>query len=275
MAAMEKVRAVFSEEPRFLRCGVQGLGTEEETILVSFDFPDVVTDEEREVYRIRTKQETGWDLEYSNSVRQDLFQPTVSTLFGANMGVPSIHLQNRLVTLAGAAPKDSKERCEQFQETTGFRLQFKGAPVADQQPSEEVFKVDGEGKRMENNEAIEEAKRWASKRSITLYKVGVRQDTLELHFVSPEIAKRHETDMEELSWMTGRPVTFTKNPKQNEIIRIAVEAIPTDWQLVKNPSIHIDRVTVSVKLAEPADSAQFADADAYVFERTGYRLEQK
>ncbi|MGG0642672.1 MBL fold metallo-hydrolase [Sporosarcina gallistercoris] len=275
MAAMETVRALFSEEPRFLRCGVQGLGTQEETIVVSFDFPDVVTDEEREVYRTRTKQESGWDLEYSNSVRQDLLQQTVSTLFGTNMGVPSIHLQNRLVTLAGTAPKDSKERCEQFQETTGFRLQFKGAPAVDLQPSKEVFNVDGEGKRMENNEAIEEAKRWASKRSITLYKVGVRQDTLELHFVSPEVAKRHEADMEELSWKTGRPVTFTKNPKQNEIIRIAVEAIPADWQLVKNPSIHIDRVTVSVKLADPVDSAQFADADAYVFERTGYRLEQK
>lgn len=76
---------------------------------------------------------------------------------------------------------------------------------------------------------------------------------LEVHFISPEIAIRHEADLEELSWRIGRPVTYTKNPKQNEIIRITMESLPASWQAKKNPSIHIDRKAVAVKLVALPD----------------------
>lgn len=275
MAAMEKVRALFADHPRFLRCGVQGMNTPDETIVVAFDFPDVIGEAERNEYEARVKLETGWNLSYSDAVRQDLLQQQVVELFGSHVGSPSIHLVDRLVTLAGTAPEGVEQLAEQFKQVTGFRLQFKGDGGSKPVQHQDVFKVCGEGNRMENNEAMEQAKLWAAKRSITLYKVGLKQDALELHFISPQIAMRHVSDMEELSWLTGRPITYAKNPKQNEIIRIAMELLPSDWHLQKNPSIHLDRLTVAVKLDSPADPEQFAKLDEKMIEMTGYHLEKK
>ncbi|MFK4998629.1 hypothetical protein ACI2OX_19085 [Bacillus sp. N9] len=102
---------------------------------------------------------------------------------------------------------------------------------------QEVFKVQNSGAKMENNQAIEEAKKWANDRNITIYKTGIKQingeSTMEVHFITPQIALRHEMDLAELSYRIGMPVTYAKQPKQNEIIQRTVATIPETWALRK------------------------------------------
>jgi hypothetical protein len=141
----------------------------------------------------------------------------------------------------------------------------------------ELYQANTPSKRLENNEAIEEAKKWALDRGITIYKTGIKQlngqTIMEVHFISPEIAIRHETDLEELSYRIGMPVTFAKNPKQNEIIRITLEAIPHDWELKKNPSIHIDKKLVAVKLGSLPDDEKRREISEKIKRETGYSLD--
>ncbi len=277
-AAMETVRALLANHRRFLRCGVDDLGTKEERLTIYFDFPDAVSAKERQEIFSQVQSETGWHVSFSASIRQDLLQSQLVKILGSSVGSPSIHLHERKVVVPCERPEDAEKMISDFKGLTGFDIQFKGEPpVAADVLQQEWFQVQTAAKPLENNQAIEEAKKWAHERNITIFKTGIKQQdgqtVMEVHFVSPEIAIRHEADMEELSYRIGMPVTFAKNPKQNEIIRIAQEVIPGTWVLKKNPSIHIDKKLVAVKLASLPVEEEKQQACKELLEKTGYSLE--
>ncbi|EIJ82205.1 RNA-metabolising metallo-beta-lactamase [Bacillus methanolicus PB1] len=278
-SAMETVRNLLASHPRFIRCGVDDLGTKEERLTIYFDFPDAVSESERKELYDLIKKETGWTVSFSNSVRQDLLQTTLLRLFGSSIGSPSIHINERKVVVPIDRPNDAEKLINQFKKETGFDLQFKGEslPSLQNHVQKELYQANTPSKRLENNEAIEEAKKWALDRGITIYKTGIKQlngqTIMEVHFISPEIAIQHETDLEELSYRIGMPVTFAKNPKQNEIIRITFETIPHTWGLKKNPSIHIDKKLVTVKLESLPDEAEQREISEKIKGETGYSLD--
>lgn len=276
--ALETVRTLLGDHPRFIRCGLDDLGTKDERLTIYFDFPDAVTEGERSDISDKIKKETGWEADFSVSVRQDLLQSRLSDLLGNSPGSPSIHLHERKVTVSVAKPNDSEKLIDIFKEETGFDLHFKGESKASSHNGhKEVFQAGTSSKRLENNEAIEEAKKWAVERGITIYKTGIKQQNgqsiMEVHFISPEIAIQHETDLEELSYRIGMPVTFAKNPKQNEIIRLTLEAIPGTWEVRKNPSIHMDKKRVAIKLETMPDEGEISGTSEKVKRETGYNLD--
>lgn len=273
-AAMDHTRNKLANHPRFMRCGMNDLGTDHEQLMLYFDFPDAVEQSERLDLADSLRRETGWTITYSDSVRQDLLNNQLMKMIGSSIGTPSIHLYDRLVVVSVKKPENAAQLMEQFKEVTGFQLQFKDDMRAESEEGhQDVFQVDVFEKRMENNQALEETKRWAQERHITIYKVGIKGEMLEVHFISPEVAVRHVADLEELSWRIGRPVTYTKNPKQNEIIRITVESLPASWQAKKNPSIHMDRKTVAVKLVTLPDVEEQQQVMEKIEKETGYTLE--
>ncbi len=277
-AAMETVRGFMANHPRFIRCGADGVGTADEKLTLYFDFPDAILDEERrELYRTIMKN-TGWSSEISASVRQDLLQTQLTRIFGASIGSLSIHLNERKVTVAAKRPAGAEKWMEQYREITGFQLQFQDETMsASQTDNVEMFHVDVPSKRLENNQAIEEAKKWAEERGVTVYKTGIKQQggqtMMEVHFISPEIAKQHQADLEELSYRIGMPVTYAKNPKQNEIIRITIESLPEAWEMKKNPSIHMDRTSISIKLTSLPNEEEQKEIKEKIQKQTGYSLE--
>lgn len=273
-AAMERAKSLLEQHPRFVRCGINALGTEHEELMIYFDFPYAVSESDRKEMSDSLKEETGWDISFSDSVRQDLLQQLVLELFGADAGTPSIHLHDRFISLSKGDSVSFKTSIARFEETTGFGVRFKddlGTGTATD--NENVFRVEGAGKRMENNEAIAETKRWAEDRGIVIYKVGIKQETVEVHFISPEIAARHEMELEELSWRIGRPVTYAKQPKQNEIIQVTLQSLPSTWHPKKNPSIRMERATVGVKLEELPSEEEQKSISRKIEKETGYRLE--
>ncbi|GIN56410.1 MBL fold metallo-hydrolase [Lederbergia ruris] len=276
---MEVVRNQLENHPHFIRCGVDHLGTENEAITIYFDFPDAVLEAEREEIATRVKSETGWSVEFSPSVRQDLLQTELTKLLGNAIPTPSIHLQDRKVVVAMEGSENQEALADSFKQKTGFDLQFKDGKGKSPSTGGEnsLYQATASSERLENNQAIEEAKKWAKDRNLTIYKTSMKQKGsttfMEVHFISPEIARRHEADLEELSYRIGMPVTYTKSPKQNEIIGLALQLIPSHWQLKRNPSIHMDRATVTVRLAEMPEDKESEQVSEKLEQSTGYILE--
>ena len=277
--AMERVRTYLAEHPRFIRCGVDHPGTENEMMTIYFDFPDAVLAEERQEITKKLENQTGWTIGFSNSVRQDLLQTELSKLIGHVQQTPSIHLHEKKIVVAMDNKDQNQAVVDQFKKITGFDLQWKGTSVANTQtlPAQDIFQSNTPSKRMENNQAIEETKRWASERGLTIYKTGIKQQgsttLMEVHFVTPEIAKQHDIELTELSYRIGMPVTYAKSPKQNEIIRMTLEALPNTWLVKKNPSVHMDKATVGLKLAEQPAEDEVTVVREKIRQETGYVLE--
>ena len=153
---------------------------------------------------------------FSPSVRQDLLQVALAKLLGQTIQSPSIHLHERKIAVSIDGSAVDEALLVQFKQMTGFDVEWKNGSgnSSSALAQQEVFQANTTSKRMENNQAIEEAKRWAIERGITMYKASINQQgsmmIMEVHFISPEIAKQHEVDLTELSYRIGMP-------KQNEI----------------------------------------------------------
>lgn len=277
--AMDTVREKLANHPRFIRCGADNIGTDQEALTIYFDFPDAVLENERIEIAQNIHQETGWVVQFSPSVRQDLLQAELVELFGHNIETPSIHLNDRKVVIALDTADNFDKKVDQFKQQTGFDLKLKGKDVPSLQATgkqQDIFQAKTPSNRMENNEAMAEAKKWANDRDITIYKTSMKQHNgspmMEVHFISPEIAKRHEIDLEELSYRIGMPVTYAKSSKQNEIIQLTTQLLPPHWNLKKNPSIFMDKATVAVKLTDMPAEDEVKTVNEKLNEVAGYQL---
>ena len=98
---------------------------------------------------------------------------------------------------------------------------------------------------------------------------------MELHFISPEVADNFGEMMQALSDQTGMNVQPAKQPKQNEIIRITKESIPSAWKLKGSPSIHMDKAKVSIKIPVEPSPEDWETAAGTIKKQTGYQLQLK
>ncbi|MFT8317742.1 MAG: MBL fold metallo-hydrolase [Sporolactobacillus sp.] len=279
-SALSRVREILAAHPHFVRCGLDQPDTAEAHITIYFDFPDVLSEAERAQWRQQITEDTGWRAEISPSVRTDLLQNKIDECFEQS-GPASIHLDTKTIDLGLPRSPENEERAEKIFKESGFTIQFQGdAERESLNPKAsggiDFFQSQTHSERLENNEAIGETKRWAEDRGITLYKAGIKtlggQTCLEVHFITPEIALRHTVDMEELSYRTGFPVTFARHPKQNEILRAALETIPPDWGLQKNPALHTDRAQIGIKLPVNPPEAEVSRVRSEIKEKTGYSV---
>jgi Cft2 family RNA processing exonuclease len=276
--AMDVVRNYFSGHPRFLKCGVQQLGTANEHMLLSFDFPGGVSMEEREQIASDLLERTGWLVVVSESVRQEAFQTLLHDLIGSSVEMPSVHLHELLVVIKESDPDNKEEIARQFKTKTGFTLQFTANETDGQPqvPGTTVYQPEQGTVPMENNQAIATAKSLVADNHVTVYKIGMKQingkPVMELHFISPEVARYYTDVMQDLSNRIGMDVQYAQHPKQNEIIRITKEMIPAAWQMSKNPSLNMEKGEVSVKIAADPGKEAWEEIAAEIEKHTGYVL---
>ncbi|SFX75148.1 RNA-metabolising metallo-beta-lactamase [Thermoactinomyces sp. DSM 45891] len=275
--ALERVRQELEEHPRFLKCGIDQMGTENAKVMIHFDFPDAVDEKERVEISQHLLEITGWEIIYSSSIRSGELANKLSALLEQALpSPPSIHLDQKRVVVSIDPPSNWSDIQEAFLRETGFSLSLKALKRAQVISQSNFFSPDGK-KPLENNKAIEVAKEWAQKHGIKIYKTGIHQQgsnkTMELHFVSPQIAARYESELAELASEVGMEVTYSQNPKQNEILQRSKELIP--WGVSKNPSIHVDRAVVTVKVESAPHQEEVKDLDSRLYQETGYRFEIK
>jgi Cft2 family RNA processing exonuclease len=285
-AALDIAREQLQDHPRFIRCGGEGLNSSDPGIIIYFDFPDAVGAEERNEIAASISVQTGWHVRFSDSVRQDQMVQLVRTMLGSVLAGsnPSIHQHDKKVIVNISPPGNWNKIQKQFSDLTGYNLQLKKdkshSPTPAPAPSREAdHALPANRQPMKLNEAMQEVRRWAEEISAVIYKAGVHQGAngpyMELHFISPQVAERYSAAMEQLADRVGMPVSYTRNPKQNEILAVTKEWIPLSWGVMKNPSIHTDKLTISVKL--PSDTtineSELEKIKAAILEITGYELE--
>lgn len=277
-STLEEVRRLMANHPRFLRCGMQG-----EEVVVSFDFPDAVKEKERKKIADAIFQATGRKTRFSPSVRQDAFQPIIEKLLGHTVETPSIYLADRRIELKEKAPPEKLQIQQEFHNTTGFTLIF-------QDDSEdnlrEAFtgRLDEEGlflpkenvEPLEKNKAISVARQWAESLGVSLYKVGVKEKAgrsiLELHFITPQVASRYQKEMQKLAQKTGMAVTYTRQPKQNELIRLIRTHTPQSWHVKGNPSIRAAEGRIDLTVYGAVPEQEKSALKALITEQSGYDL---
>lgn len=274
---MDFIRSYLVENPRFLRCGVKENGTAGEHILLSFDFPDGIMPAERENIANDVMKKTGWNIAFSDSVRHEAFQPLLSTLLGYSADMPSVHLSDMVVVTKEPKLENYVHTANEFKHITGFDLQFAEDGIAPEKKEEDVYETKSDTEPMEVNQAIAAAKQFGQKYDVKIYKASIKQENgkrfMELHFISPEVAKRYADLLQQLSDHISMSVTFAKQPKQNEIIRIANETIPDTWVKKGNPSIHMAKALVSVKVASTPTDKELHEICSIIETHTGYTLE--
>jgi Cft2 family RNA processing exonuclease len=277
--ALDVVRTYMDDHPRFLKCGVQQNGMDDEHILLSFDFPKGVSKDERELISKKIEQQTGWPVVFSESVRHEAFQPLLTTLLGDNAEMPSVHINESLVVAKNPKPENAAAISNSFKKITGFSLQFIEDSAKDipQNNSGIAFYPNSGAVPMENNQAIATAKQLGKEHQVTIYKTSMKQmngsPVMELHFISPEVAKRYSVLMQDLSNQIGMIVQFTQQPKQNEIILITKEMLPSTWSMKGNPSLHMDRKEVSVKMMNKPTQEELDKIQSAIELKTGYKLQ--
>lgn len=274
---MELIRNELQSHPRFLRCGIDQMGTPSETMMIHFDFPHAVSEGEKQEIAQRLFDMTGWPITFSSSVRLQELAAKIENLLGHRLpSDPSVHLENRVAIVDAEEPPNWQEIQQILKAETGFTVRLRKSAGQSQQPSSTFTAEPRSNKALENNKAIEVAKKWAQKLGVTIYKTSIREQTgdkiMELHFISPQIGRQYEVEMSKLASQIGMVVTYTPHPKQNEILRISKE-LTQAWSVHKNPSIHMDRGVVGIKVLEMPGHADIEKANDLLVKQTGYRLE--
>lgn len=276
---MDDVRTYFDGDVRFYRYGVQEIGMESEHILLSFVFPDSISEKERKQISKDIKKRTGWDSTFSNSIRHEAFQPLLGSLLERPVEMPSVHLQNKVVIANENKADNGQAIADQFQKKTGFTLQFANDNASRDVPtgSSDLFSAKTGVEPMENNQAIAVAKQYGKDYGVSIYKTSMKtldgQPMMEVHFISPQVALKYTDMLQALSDEIGMTFQYAKQPKQNEILRITKEIIPDAWEMKGNPSIHMDTGHVSVKAGNEPETAEMTEIDEKIMAETGYRLE--
>ncbi|MFC3801543.1 MBL fold metallo-hydrolase [Cohnella sp. GCM10012308] len=287
--ALNTVRERMSGHPRFLRCGTEGIDGAHPAIVVAFDYPDAVGADERERIAGELRELTGWTVRFSDSVRQDQMAQLARTLLGAGLaGNPSIHLQTKQLVVQCAEPPDWADIRTKFNRETGYELVLTGqagtngasaAGFASAAGGTEDIALPGPGSfPMEANQAQQEIKRWAEENNLTIYKASLHQTAsgrlMELHFITPQVAVRYRARMAELADRIGLPISYARNPKQNEVLAVVMQRVPPAWGVKKTPSIRIDKGEVTVKTANAAaiEAEEKAAVIADIKQLTGYEL---
>ncbi len=272
--AREIALAAFPPEARLRKVGME---IHRSRLTLSFDFPARA----QTVYAAEIEQlaeQTGWDVQVNPSINQQALGFAVNELLadgGRIVKGPSFFMDRGEVAVEVADVEDVEALAAAFLDLTGFRLLIGGnkaegssSPAASGM-TEPIAPATTD--QMEINAAYGLVRQ--ALEPLGLHKVGLKQGTLVLTFISPQVGDRHQTIIQDLAEQTGYPMRIHPHPNQQQIQQIAGQlAREAGWQVVKGPGIHVDRGEISMKLLHEADTTVLESVQDRLVEQTGYTL---
>lgn len=108
-----------------------------------------------------------------------------------------------------------------------------------------------------------------------LYHKGydIASRTLRLMFEFPDVAReRYREKFEEIIAGTGWSYTINEKPHQGRLTEVALECLPHNPRMLRQPAIHVQTREVGIKLEEPLDADALQAAMNAFHERTGWWL---
>jgi hypothetical protein len=129
----------------------------------------------------------------------------------------------------------------------------------------------GEGRRLEINAAYAVIR--AGLEGSTLYRTSLKDEEIMLSFISPQVGERYREQIEELSQQTGWSMAINPQPNQGAIVEaLRVLLARVGIEIIKGPSVYLERSTVAVSAANLPDEEGLADLLIDFEERTGFQL---
>jgi hypothetical protein len=270
--ARELALAAFPPEARLRKAGME---IHRSRLTLSFDFParaQIAYADEIE----QLMEQTGWDVQVNPSINQQALGFAVNELLpegGRLIKGPSFFMDRGEVAVDVAGVEDPRALAAAFLDLTGFRLLIGGTPSGEAATAGTVSVQIASSSReqMEINAAYGLVRQ--ALEPLGLHKVGLKQGTLILTFISPQVGEHHHAIIHDLAEETGYPMSIHPHPNQQQILQIAGQlARSAGWQVVKGPGIHVDRGEISMKLLHEPDAAAVETVQAQMIEQTGYTL---
>ena len=273
-AVMEPNQALAAANGHFppeARLRKSGYRLAERILTLTFDFPDSAR--QRFAGLIASlEQATGWQVEIVPETNQAALNTLVREVLPGGWPIvkgPAIHREQKGVAVT-VPPLTDSERAraeEDFLAASGWELII----AESAQPASGPVAVQPTGRQMEINAAYTFIK--SALEGSTLYRTSLKGDEIVLSFISPQVAGRYQTQIEELAAQTGWPLSVNPQPNQGAILETARALLARAGLAVrKGPGIYPEKSEVSVVLAESIPAEEQARITEAFEKETGFRL---
>ena len=271
----------FPAEARLRRCGYR---LEQNTLILTFDFPDAAR--ERYGERIEALQAaTGWQVEVAPEASQEALKSLAGSVLPSDwqiLKIPAIYREQKQVALTASVPPAQEaaqeasaaldEARRAFRETSGYDLVLNlvNIPAANVSPSRANVSVSA-GERLEINAAYAIIKEALA--GSTLYRTSLKGDEILLSFISPQVGERYRSKIEALAERVGWKLGINPQANQGAIVEaVRTLAAEAGWTVQKGPSLYPERAEVVLALANSVEEQALNELGQAVLEHTGYRL---
>ncbi|PJF40921.1 MAG: hypothetical protein CUN55_12220 [Phototrophicales bacterium] len=270
--ARKTALSFFDEDARLRKVGLN-LNTHQ--MVLYFDFPSVAKQRYADQIEL-VEQHTNWQVVVSEDVNQQALGSVLYELLPTDARVtkgPSFYLDRQQVRVELEGVKDMETLQNAYKSVTGFDLVVNEQESANNtETSKTTIKSSVTTKdKMEINAAYGLIR--SALDQFGLYKTSLKQGRIVLSFISPQVGARHVDLIQELAAQTGYDIVIHPHPNQNAIIQVATQLLAkANANIVKGPSVFIDRAEVGVKIAAPLPDEVAQTVVNQFEENTGYRL---
>jgi uncharacterized protein len=275
----------FPAEARLRKCGYR---LEQQTLVLTFDFPDIARERYAEaLHDLQTA--SSWQVEVIPQANHVALNALVRELLPESVQIvkgPSIHLEQKRVSVtvllltsssgaAGCVPVENDSEfsaiIQRYTDTSGYDLEVKFAsPLATPIPSSSS-RSPAATTPWEINAAYAAIK--SDLKGSSLYRTSLKGDEIMLSFISRQVGERYREQITELARQVGWRLSINPQANQGAISEIARTLLArAGWTASKGPSLYPERAEVTITLANEVEPAEIS-ALATDFERqTGFRL---
>ncbi len=248
----EAIRRVRETIPTSFYLHKVGLDIANGVLKVSVYFPDaVVESDEAKQFSQHIEEETRWRVEWTLHTHMEQLASTAIRLVESQsshvVGAPAMFVDRKVakVKVMGSLSDAEKQSIiEKFKHLTGWTFHFAGD--SSKKKNETIFTPDHSTQRMEINQALRLIEETFTRLGVALYKKSLKNNRIELAFITPEWGDTQSTVMEELRQITRWEIVVADKVQLQALIRLA-EQLVVGAGLKKTPSVYLAQKAVGVR----------------------------
>lgn len=241
-------------------------------ISLRFDFPDVAVAHYQDLIR-QCAVITGWQVLVHESVNNLALEAVARHLLPDLVATPSIYMDQRVVEVKlDPLPADWEGLRAMYRVETGFDLVSKSQAATNAVPSKLPVSIPHPRRQaMEINAAFERLRQQLT--PLGLYKASLKEGTIVLSFITPELGQRHQALINDLADQVGYPLTIHPHPNQNDLIALVNQlCTQRGIKLKKNPSIQIAQRSLVISPVTTLDATTVEELQAVFEQQTAYQV---
>lgn len=279
---LERVSELFPPETGVYR---RKVNRSVPAIRLSFMFPKIQSRTQRVQEAIQIfEEETGWSIRIHKEANHQALTKHLLDMLPPDWEAkknPAIHLEKESIGIKLTKPPQDDDSVtnikEQFEAETGFSLDVSfdaNASITSnisQQATDFIYGNEAK-KRMEINQAYQLIKQTFAEQQHQPLKSSLKNQYIELAFISPQIGNRYLELLQKLQARLGWLLRIKPNANQHKIKERAAELIPESWGLKKSPGFHEKEGYLSAKVAHPPDNDELIALSNQMEEETGFSI---